>query len=193
MPRDPRVPYPQPRSGIVASLPKGRGQRMASKAGSKANSGQSAAPKKSEPKQGKGKSAKAKLAQTDPSLPVRGDEKPWTTAEVAEIRQDLERDIARALADLRTPVTVLGTTRPMPGPRPMSGSKSCRWRTSPGTSSTRCVTRSRASTAAPTGSAKPAVSRSASFDFKPLRVRRYAGHAKRRPSAAERPPSLRTP
>lgn len=75
---------------------------MASKAGSKANSGQSAAPKKSEPKQGKGKSAKAKLAQTAPSLPVRGDEKPWTTAEVAEIRQDLERDIARALADLRT-------------------------------------------------------------------------------------------
>ncbi len=35
-------------------------------------------------------------------LPVRADEDPWTSEEVAEIRHELERDIQRGLADLRT-------------------------------------------------------------------------------------------
>ncbi|MBK8469762.1 MAG: TraR/DksA family transcriptional regulator [Candidatus Phosphoribacter sp.] len=34
--------------------------------------------------------------------PVRADEKPWTQAELAEIRRDIERDILRGMADIRT-------------------------------------------------------------------------------------------
>lgn len=74
---------------------------MASKSGSKANSGR-AASKKSDAKHAKSKSAKAKNLADSYVPPVRGDEKPWTPAELAEIRHDLERDIARALADLKT-------------------------------------------------------------------------------------------
>jgi RNA polymerase-binding transcription factor DksA len=74
---------------------------MASKSGSKANSGR-AASKKSDAKHAKSKSAKAKKVAAAYVPPVRGDEKPWTTAELTEIRHDLERDIARALADLKT-------------------------------------------------------------------------------------------
>jgi RNA polymerase-binding transcription factor DksA len=36
-----------------------------------------------------------------PSLPVRDDEEPWTSEEVAEIRGELERDIRRAQQDLQ--------------------------------------------------------------------------------------------
>ena len=71
---------------------------MASKSGSKANSGR-AASKKSDAKHAKSKSAKANNLADSYVPPVRGDEKPWTPAELAEIRHDLERDIARALAD----------------------------------------------------------------------------------------------
>ncbi|MEI2827498.1 MAG: TraR/DksA C4-type zinc finger protein [Dermatophilaceae bacterium] len=74
---------------------------MASKSGSKANSGRTAS-KKSDAKHAKSKSAKAKKVAAAYVPPVRGDEKPWTTAELTEIRHDLERDIARALADLKT-------------------------------------------------------------------------------------------
>ena len=34
--------------------------------------------------------------------PVRADGKPWTQAELAEIRRDIERDILRGMADIRT-------------------------------------------------------------------------------------------
>ncbi len=34
--------------------------------------------------------------------PVREDEEPWTEAELREVRQEIERDIARGLADIAT-------------------------------------------------------------------------------------------
>ena len=47
--------------------------------------------------------APAKLVAVDDSpLPVRADEEPWTEAELKEIRREIERDIARGLADIAT-------------------------------------------------------------------------------------------
>jgi len=47
--------------------------------------------------------APAKLVAVDDSpLPVRADEEPWTEAELKEIRREIERDIARELADIAT-------------------------------------------------------------------------------------------
>lgn len=41
------------------------------------------------------------------SLPVRGDESPWTTAELAEVRTELEADIARLYAEIQVVETGL--------------------------------------------------------------------------------------
>lgn len=44
---------------------------------------------------------KVTASSSDPvGLPVRDDEEPWTSEEVADIRGELERDIRRALQDL---------------------------------------------------------------------------------------------
>ena len=51
------------------------------------------------------KAAQAKAAPAEPALgmpPVRPDEEPWTRAELLEVRREIERDIARGLADIRT-------------------------------------------------------------------------------------------
>ena len=51
------------------------------------------------------KVAQAKAAPAEPALgmpPVRPDEEPWTRAELLEVRREIERDIARGLADIRT-------------------------------------------------------------------------------------------
>ena len=104
------MPYHQPpacpilsRVRHCGSLSEGARHRMASKAGSKASSGQGAAAKKGGTKKPKGKqSGKGKGAQAAPLFPVREDEKPWTTAEIEELRQELENDVRRALNDLKT-------------------------------------------------------------------------------------------
>ena len=51
------------------------------------------------------KVAQPKAASAESALgmpPVRPDEEPWTRAELLEVRREIERDIARGLADIRT-------------------------------------------------------------------------------------------
>jgi RNA polymerase-binding transcription factor DksA len=51
------------------------------------------------------KVAQPKAASAESALgmpPVRPDEDPWTRAELLEVRREIERDIARGLADIRT-------------------------------------------------------------------------------------------
>jgi hypothetical protein len=116
---------------------------------------------------GEGPGSPQTLART---VPVRAGEQPWTP-----------RKTCRGSSGM--PATGPVTTRPMPAPRPTSGSRRSRWPTSLATSWNRTATRWSAWTKAATACARTAASRSASFDFKRLPVRPYAGHARRRPSA----------
>ncbi|WP_084696724.1 TraR/DksA family transcriptional regulator [Phycicoccus jejuensis] len=73
----------------------------------KAAPAQKAATKAAPAKKAPAKKAPAKKAATAASLPVRGDESPWTAAELREVRRELEHDaeqlrteIAHAASDL---------------------------------------------------------------------------------------------
>ncbi len=66
----------------------------------KAAPAQTAAAKKAAPRVVPGKAVVVDPASDMP--PVRPDEEAWTPAELLEVRREIERDIARGLADIRT-------------------------------------------------------------------------------------------